>query len=1173
MEPPGPGEPTEARPRTATTTQALVLSPELSLPLLITTGSQQEIVAASAGDISLVVWAETDPYGDVDVRGVRVHKSDGAPLDATPLCIACGTGSQYAPSVASNGTDFLVTWDDMPRDQGGPSIQSVRVRGADGAVLGPARVLRDDFPANYSSAVASDGSNYLVVWKGYQFSCDRSPWGYQCGYSPRIYGARVSATDGSSIPTHLLSWGVTPDDPLHVTYGGGNYLVTLSGWNVATARVRASDGTVLDSAPRPYVAGGRYPVTAFDGSRFLVVWTTSGGELRAGRLGQDGAVLDPGGFSVGEGNAVTPANVLFDGSDYRVTWEQQGQQLARQLKGVRVKPEGRTVRESEAVLVETRYPRTDLTGGRPALAALGRGRFLLGYMQFAAPPSTALHAKLKVVEDMPPGTACTQDAQCQSGFCVDGVCCDSRCGGGSANDCQACSVAVGGAVDGTCGAVRARVVCRPSAVACDVAEVCNGTRLSCPADEPPASVPDLSGDKCEDTPCEVAHYLASLGPGSLDPSIGKSLQHKAESACLSFQSGDTHAMQVQLRALSHEVRAQAGRKLSASVANTLLAALSGLFRPNACVPSQSTAPAEPTLVSLSPAPTAQGPLVSQEISLPLSISNGDQQGVVAASAGDITLVVWSETDPYGYEDIRGVRVRKSDGALLDAIPLCIACTPAIEQAPAVASNGTDFLVTWNHMQQGPPFIKGVRVRGSDGAVLGPAHQFSPDSPAHWASAVASNGSDYLVAWHGYYLICLPVPGEPWPECGFYPTILGTRVSTADGSGGDIFALSPMNISPSGSDPLVSYGGGNYLVTWTGVAEQTSYDPNAYATRVRASDGTVLDETPLTLASNAKTPTAAFDGNRFLVAWSTLGGEIRAGRLEQTGTMPDPHNPVGAGNTLTPPNVLFDGSDYRVAWEQGQESVRRLKGVRVTREGHVANGSEFVFGDNQYPWMSSPGARTALAELGRGRFLVGYTKFTSPPTHTRRVKLKVVEDLPQGTACTQDAQCQSGFCVDGVCCDSACGGGAANDCQACGVAAGGTVDGICGAVRAEAAVVCRPSAVACDVAEVCNGTQLSCPADEPSASVPDLTCDKCRDNPCDVANYLAWLGPELLLKPIGPGLQLKADSACRSFQAGDAQATQSHLKALLNEVRAQSGKKLSTSVADTLIASIISLLGS
>ena len=47
---------------------------------------------------------------------------------------------------------------------------------------------------------------------------------------------------------------------------------------------------------------------------------------------------------------------------------------------------------------------------------------------------------------LPQGAACTDGAACGSGFCVDGVCCDTACGG----PCVACALAAQGAVDGTC---------------------------------------------------------------------------------------------------------------------------------------------------------------------------------------------------------------------------------------------------------------------------------------------------------------------------------------------------------------------------------------------------------------------------------------------------------------------------------------------------------------------------------------------------------------------------------------------------------------------------------------------------------------------------------------------------------------------------------------------------
>jgi MYXO-CTERM domain-containing protein len=79
------------------------------------------------------------------------------------------------------------------------------------------------------------------------------------------------------------------------------------------------------------------------------------------------------------------------------------------------------------------------------------------------------------------GGACGADSDCEVGFCVDGVCCDTLCGGG-AIDCQACSVALGATRDGTCTLLAASRVCRPAASVCDVAEVCDGVTLACPAD-------------------------------------------------------------------------------------------------------------------------------------------------------------------------------------------------------------------------------------------------------------------------------------------------------------------------------------------------------------------------------------------------------------------------------------------------------------------------------------------------------------------------------------------------------------------------------------------------------------------------------------------------------------------------------------------------------------------
>lgn len=79
------------------------------------------------------------------------------------------------------------------------------------------------------------------------------------------------------------------------------------------------------------------------------------------------------------------------------------------------------------------------------------------------------------------GAQCTVSSECGSGFCVDGVCCESACGGGQV-DCQACSVAAGGAENGKCTTAKAGTTCRASRGGCDAAESCDGASTACPAD-------------------------------------------------------------------------------------------------------------------------------------------------------------------------------------------------------------------------------------------------------------------------------------------------------------------------------------------------------------------------------------------------------------------------------------------------------------------------------------------------------------------------------------------------------------------------------------------------------------------------------------------------------------------------------------------------------------------
>lgn len=85
----------------------------------------------------------------------------------------------------------------------------------------------------------------------------------------------------------------------------------------------------------------------------------------------------------------------------------------------------------------------------------------------------------------PNGTSCIMGIQCTSSFCVDGVCCDSLCGGGLSSDCQSCLGTQTGGSNGTCGTIKlsANYTCRSANAICDKPEICDGVNDNCPVDE------------------------------------------------------------------------------------------------------------------------------------------------------------------------------------------------------------------------------------------------------------------------------------------------------------------------------------------------------------------------------------------------------------------------------------------------------------------------------------------------------------------------------------------------------------------------------------------------------------------------------------------------------------------------------------------------------------------
>jgi Thrombospondin type 3 repeat/Galactose oxidase, central domain/Kelch motif len=107
------------------------------------------------------------------------------------------------------------------------------------------------------------------------------------------------------------------------------------------------------------------------------------------------------------------------------------------------------------------------------------------------------------------GAPCTQPSDCASGFCADGVCCDTACNTGA---CDACSLAAGAAMDGTCAlltgpkcddgnACTGQDTCQSGICKGGISSVCTLTDCMMTNDCDPVSGQCVSTNEPDDTNC------------------------------------------------------------------------------------------------------------------------------------------------------------------------------------------------------------------------------------------------------------------------------------------------------------------------------------------------------------------------------------------------------------------------------------------------------------------------------------------------------------------------------------------------------------------------------------------------------------------------------------------------------------------------------------------------
>ena len=282
-------------------------------------GYQWEVSIAFDGTNYLVVWEDERNYSTVyqDIYGARISPS-GLVLDPDGFLITGSADKEQAPAVSFDGTNYLVVWDRVTGTQ--QNIYGARVNPSGTVLDNPGFQISNYTTYQWNPEVAFDGTNYLVVWE------DKRNGNWD------IYCTKVSPNAVVSYPPGIaISTATQNQQHISMCFGGGNFFITwndlrntaypnykIYGCRVDPAgSVMDPSGILISDSP----VTDRDPSIAFDGTNYFVFWDRGtigdplGGipddfDIYGSRINQQGSVLDINGLLIKE----SPPGVISGGS-------------------------------------------------------------------------------------------------------------------------------------------------------------------------------------------------------------------------------------------------------------------------------------------------------------------------------------------------------------------------------------------------------------------------------------------------------------------------------------------------------------------------------------------------------------------------------------------------------------------------------------------------------------------------------------------------------------------------------------------------------------------------------------------------------------------------------------------------------------------------------------------
>lgn len=338
-------------------------------------------------------------------------------------------------------------------------------------------------------------------------------------------------------------------------------------------------------------------------------------------------------------------------------------------------------------------------------------------------------------------------------------------------------------------------------------------------------------------------------------------------------------------------------------------------------------------------PATLDPTVSAEVDIDAPVSGGtgaNARAPAVAFDGTNFLVVWADQRLSRDDDIFAARVSAS-GQILSTTGLTINAGPGRQANPAVAFAGNQFVVVWEDFKVTggtEADIAGARV--STAGVVTQLGRIASSAQNELTPSIAGNGNNALVAWAN---------GSDIRASSFNGTSFGGAIS--------ITADAIVQSAPA----VAARPGGNYLIAYSEGTTATADLKGAFVTLAgQRSGGAFVISAG---AGRQFDPAAAFDGTNYVVAWTNnnAGINLFGARVSQAGAVLDTRTEgtvmnVGGVSISSVPNSNQELSSLAcvtgacfVAWQESRNQATTsfdIYGQRLSTSGALTNvGAEVL----------------------------------------------------------------------------------------------------------------------------------------------------------------------------------------------------------------------------------------